>query len=220
MANHHPAPELLAAFSAGSLQLSHALCVATHLEHCDECSSNLQRLNGMGAALFEQQSSQTAPARLKQAVMARLDQAIDERPQRSRSRANSTIPRALRQFIPGSYEDLKWDVLSPSIRAATLCTDIHGTRVEMLRIKAGGEVATHTHTGDEYTIILEGSFSDETGVFKAGDFVVRDPSHQHKPVATKDRECICLTATDAPIRFTGFFSRLFNPFIRKRYIPA
>lgn len=223
MINHHPAPDLLAAFSAGSLHLSHALCVSTHVECCEECKSNLQRLNGMGALLFEEQPRQTVPARLKASIMEQLDQARDEQAVATDTdgdAGNLAIPRALRQFIPGSYDELNWQILSPSIRAATLCTDINGTRIEMLRIKPGGEVATHTHTGDEYTLILEGSFSDETGIFREGDFVVRDASHQHKPMATRDRECICLTVTDAPIRFTGFFGRLMNPFIRKRYIPV
>lgn len=219
MVNHHPAPELLAAFSAGSLHLSHALCVSTHVERCEECKSNLLRLNSMGAALLEQQPTQPVPAQLKQDVMATLEQLPADTPLQA-SRTHSRIPSALRQFIPGNYDDLPWQVLSPSIRAATLCTDLNGARVEMLRIKAGAQVATHTHTGDEYTLVLEGSFSDETGIFREGDFVVRDSSHQHRPVATKDRECICLTVTDAPLRFTGFFGRLLNPFVRKRYLPV
>lgn len=219
MVNHHPAPDLLAAFSAGSLHLSHALCVSTHVERCEECKSNLLRLNGMGAALFEQQPKHSVPAQLKREVMAMLDQQSTETPAQPIN-TRSHIPRALRQFIPGDYDDLQWQVLSPSIRAATLCTDLNGARVEMMRIKAGAQVATHTHTGDEYTLVLEGSFSDETGIFREGDFVVRDSNHQHRPVATKDRECICLTVTDAPLRFTGFFGRLLNPFVRKRYLPV
>lgn len=225
MTNHHPAPELLTAFSAGSLQLSQAICVSTHIEHCDICSTNLRRLNSMGAALFESQQPQPVSERLKDAVLAQLDQTPMEVTETltttttTATEYQGSIPRALRQFIPQSYDDLHWEILSPSIRTATLWTDTNGARVEMLRIKPGGKVATHTHTGDEYTVILEGSFSDETGVYRRGDFVLRDGKHQHKPVATKDRECICLTVTDAPIRFTGFFARLLNPFVRKRYPP-
>ncbi len=220
MAKHHPAPELLTAFSAGSLHLSHALCVSTHIEHCDECRANLQRLNGMGAALLDTLEPHQVSGQLKASVLARLDDAPAGQPEPVPPRRASHVPRALRQFIPAGYDELPWRILSPSIRSATLCTDTNGARVEMLRIKPGGQSASHTHTGDEYTVILEGSFSDETGIYREGDFVVRDGSHEHKPVATEDRECICLTVTDAPIKFTGFFARLFNPLMRKRYIPA
>ena len=33
-ANKHPQDELMAAYSAGSLPLSQALCISAHLEHC------------------------------------------------------------------------------------------------------------------------------------------------------------------------------------------
>lgn len=219
MANHHPAPDLLTAFSAGTLHLGQALCIATHLESCAECRTNLQRLNSIGATLFAQQDIQPVSENLKTSVMAHLDDPVQEKSSSAPVKA-SLIPRALRQFIPGDYNNLKWKKLSPSIKAVTLCVDVDGTRVEMVRIKPGGKVATHTHTGDEMTLVLEGSFSDETGIFREGDFVLLDERHHHKPMATKDRECICLTATSAPVRFTGFLGRLFNPLIRKRYLPV
>ncbi len=213
MANHHPAPELLAAFSAGSLQLSHALCISTHLEHCDECRSNLMRLNSMGANLMEELKPAKASENLKSSVLSMLDDEVTEAtPVINR---DSRVPRALQQFIPDDYDSLQWHRVSPSIQTARLCTDSNGSKVEMLRIKPGGQVPSHTHTGDEYTMLLEGSFSDESGVYKEGDFVVRDGRHKHKPMVTEDRECICLTVTDAPIEFTGFFTRWLNPILRR-----
>ena len=89
--------------------------------------------------------------------------------------------------------------------------------MELLKIRPGGSASTHTHLGDEYTVILEGSFSDEKGVYRRGDFVVKDSSDQHTPVATKDQECICLAVTEGPVQLTGFFSRLLNPLLRRGY---
>jgi putative transcriptional regulator len=89
--------------------------------------------------------------------------------------------------------------------------------VELLKIKPGGAAHTHTHLGDEYTVILEGAFSDESGLYARGDFLLRDHKDRHTPVATRDRECICLAVTEGPIQFTGFFSRLLNPLLRRDY---
>ncbi len=213
MANHHPAPELLTAFSAGTLQLSHALCVSTHLERCDDCRTNLMRLNSMGAQMMEELKPAKASQDLKSSVLAMLDDAPEETPEVVNR--DSRVPRALQQFIPDDYDSLQWHHVSPSIQAAKLCTDSNGSKVEMLRIKPGGQVPSHTHTGDEYTILLEGSFSDESGIYNEGDFVVRDGRHKHKPMVTEDKECICLTVTDAPIEFTGFFTRWLNPILRR-----
>lgn len=217
MANHHPTPELLVAFSAGSLPLSHALCVATHLERCHDCRTRLHGLDNLGAQLLEELPPAHNPASLKDRVFAQLDTLA---PVTAPDSAPLTdVPRCLQQYITGSYDSLAWHTVAPSIKTASLCVDSNGAKVEMLRIKPGGKAATHTHTGDEYTVILKGSFSDETGVYAEGDFIVRNGSHKHKPVATKNTECICLTVTDAPIKFTGFFSRLLNPFVRSSYRP-
>ncbi len=215
MANHHPSPELLTAFSAGNLQLSHALCVSTHIEYCEQCKINLQRLNNMGAQLFENLEPAKAPDHLKDSVLAKLDDSPPATPPPP-VKKNSSVPRCLQQFIPDGYHSLAWKHISASIQAVKLCMD-NGAKVEMLRIKPGGKAATHTHTGDEYTMVLEGSFSDESGIYCQGDFIVRDGRHKHKPIATKDKACICLTVTDAPIEFTGFFTRWLNPLIRKSY---
>ncbi len=227
MANHHPTPELLTAFSAGSLPLSHALCVSTHVESCGECRTHLQRLDCIGAELMENLAPiPTTPESLKSAVLARLDQqpvapeATDATTEIKKSAFDSAIPKALRQFAPKGFDALNWHHLSPAIEAVKLCTDSDGAKVEILRIKPGAAVPTHTHTGDEYTLLLAGSFSDDTGLYKKNDFIVRDGRHNHRPVATKDQVCLCLTVTEAPIQFTGFFSRWLNPFLRRAHYSA
>lgn len=214
MNSYHPTPDLLAAFSAGTLALSHALCVSTHLEACPQCLANVKRLNTVGAQLLEQLEPIAASANLKSRVLAKLDDApVNDEPESTAH--HPYVPRALRQFVGDGYDSLPWQNVSPGIQAAKLCIDSNGAKVEMLRIKPGGKVLTHTHTGDEYTIILKGSFSDESGIYQKGDFLVRDGRHKHKPIVTNDSECICLTVTDAPIEFTGFFTRWLNPFLRK-----
>jgi putative transcriptional regulator len=131
---------------------------------------------------------------------------------------NYAIPNSLRQFIKKSYDDLNWMRLSPSFKIATLYNEEGGAQIALTRVKAGAHMPTHTHTGDEITLVLEGAFSDESGVYRQGDFINRDASHKHKPIVTKDAECICLTVLDAPIEFTGWLARLLNPIIR-RYHP-
>ncbi len=218
MPNYHPTPEMLTAFSAGNLQLSHALCVSVHTEHCDECRVNLQRLNSIATNLFEDLEPASLTDNLKNAVFSQLDNNVaeDKPPEKETS---SNIPRALQQFVTENYDSLTWKKVSSAIQSAYLCTDINGSKVEIMRIKAGGKVPAHTHTGDEYTLLLKGSFSDEDGLYNEGDFLVRDERHIHRPVVTKDRECVCLAVTDAPVKFTGFFTRWVNPLLRRGHFP-
>lgn len=215
MAAHHPAPEILADFSAGNLQLGHALCISAHVENCAECRDTLHRMETLGAELTLQSLQPAAvDGDLKDRVLDMLDQQRPTAPA-AKKRAPG-VPRCLQQYMD-DFDSLKWQRVSPSVQTATLTRDEKGAQVSMVRIKAGGEIGSHAHTGDELTVVLKGAFSDETGIYGEGDFVLRDPSHHHKPVVTKDSECICLTVVDAPIQFTGFFSRLLNPLLRKNH---
>lgn len=213
--NTHPADELLASHSAASLPLSQALCIASHLENCPACRQKSQRLIGVGSELMQQLKPSTPSSELKLRMMNQLDSLTDETAV-APSLIDPRIPHCLRQFVQTSYDKLPWNRVSPDIHNYELCRD-NGAKVELLRIRAGGSPTTHTHMGDEYTVILEGSFSDETGLYHKGDFLLRDARHKHTPVASQDRECICLAVTEGPIQFTGFFSRLLNPFVRRSY---
>lgn len=235
----HPSGDWLSGYAAGTLPLGQSLCVSAHLEFCSQCRQNYSRLNQLGGELM--QSLEPAPSRKLSLdeLMAHID-AQPEKPKqdieaegldlsgegsktfvKGRVKPSGTvIPRSLQKLIPEGYQKLKWSRISPSIRSAELCRDDKGLKVELLRIKPGGASPTHTHLGDELTMILQGSFSDETGVYHAGDFMACDQSHIHTPVASLDRECICLTVTQAPIQLTGFFGRWLNPLLRRGYTPG
>jgi putative transcriptional regulator len=215
---NHPADELLASYSAASLPLSQALCISVHLEHCGECTEKLRRLNQVGSELMHQLKPSPPSSGLKDKLIDQLDSIADDALADRHGHDNASVPRGLHQFIRTGYEKISWKRISRDIQSHELCRDQNNAKVELLRLKPGGTANAHTHMGDEYTVILEGSFSDEAGLYHKGDFLVRDASHRHTPVATQDRECICLAVTEAPIQLTGFFGRLLNPFIRRNYI--
>jgi len=214
--SNHPADELLAAYSAGSLPLSQALCIAAHLEHCRSCMHELQQLDRVGSELMQQLEPAPGHAQLKHEMLERLD-SLEGDSREAVFAGDPSIPRCLRKFVATDYRNLRWRRVSPGIQTVELCRDSNGARVELLKIKPGSAAVTHAHSGDEYTVILEGSFSDEHGLYRKGDFVVKHENERHTPVATLDRECICLAVTEGPIQLTGFFGRLLNPLIRLNY---
>jgi putative transcriptional regulator len=87
-------------------------------------------------------------------------------------------------------------------------------RVILQKLAAGGKAPAHTHRGTETTIVLQGAFSDAKGVFNQWDFVVLTDKDVHKPVAIGHEDCITLSILSAPLKLTGPFGRLLNPFIR------
>ena len=215
--SNHPQKELMAAYSAGSLPLSQALCISTHLEHCTECVRKLQRLNHVGSELMQQLKPAPVSSELRDKLFARLDSLTEESVEKVDKKSDSTVPKCLQQFVNNGFDKLQWKRVSADIQSVQLCRDSNGARVELLKIRPGGSAIKHTHLGDEYTVILEGAFSDESGLYGEGDFLFRDNSDEHTPVATQHRECLCLAVTEGPIQFTGVFSRLLNPFVRRNF---
>ena len=71
----------------------------------------------------------------------------------------------------------------------------------------------HSHRGTELTLVLRGAFSDAAGRFGRGDLEAADDTLEHVPTAEAGEDCICLTATEAPLRFRGVLPRLAQRFI-------
>lgn len=72
----------------------------------------------------------------------------------------------------------------------------------------------HGHKGREMTLVLQGAFSDADGRYGRGDVEIADDAVQHTPVAEAGQDCICLAATEAPLRFRSLIPRLVQPFFR------
>lgn len=243
MIQHHPAPEILADYAAGSMRLSHALCVAAHLEYCTVCRKAVAALEAVGSHYFaelaevapgsrQQLNEQLALEPVKASLLDMLDDLEQEPINPALAVTNNSamdkaalkptaidyrIPASLGQFAVTGYDDLRWVSLSPSIKLAVLCRDRDGSQIALTRVKPGGKMPHHAHTGEEITVVLEGAFSDESGLYKQGDMISRNAADKHTPVVTKDAECICLTVLDSPIQFTGFFTRWLNPLLRRQH---
>jgi putative transcriptional regulator len=165
---------------------------------------------------LEQCSEETVSPDLLEKTLAKLD-AVEDAPslmERTAYENLVNIPRPLRRFIKSDFDSLNWSGLSKNIRELTLDIDDGRYTTKLFRIKAGQELPEHTHEGNEYTLVMSGSFSDRTCDYSKGDFILADQSTTHQPRASMDQDCICLAVMDAPLKMTGFFGRMLNPFLR------
>jgi len=78
----------------------------------------------------------------------------------------------------------------------------------LLYIPGGVAVPDHGHRGMELTLVLQGAFADSTARFARGDIEIADEALEHTPVAEAGAPCICLAATDAPLRFKTMLPRI------------
>ncbi|MDO6748243.1 ChrR family anti-sigma-E factor [Gilvimarinus sp. 1_MG-2023] len=212
MSNHHPDDITMLDYTAGTLPMAQSLAIAVHLFLCESCRSRAAQLNTLGGVVLEQSTPQNISVQDFDQFMADLDENLTNTAEPTKMEGSRQHPLA--QFLPERLTDINWRQQTKEIAEYDLSSALgaSGYRVALQKIKAGARVPEHTHKGQELTVILNGGFSDELGVYHAGDFIARDASHKHTPTALQNEDCICLTVLDAPIKFTGPFLRWFNLF--------
>ena len=205
---HHLHDEILLAYSAGALPEAFNLIVATHLEMCDECRAAAQAFDSVGGVFLDK----TAKVSMSKDALANTLTLISKMPGINGSEPKNKIPNPLAAYVGSSLDDIKWRPIGMGVRQAVLKTSKSAT-ARLLYIPAGSVVPDHGHRGTELTLVLKGAFSDETARFTVGDVETADQSLEHTPMADIGEDCICLTATDAPLRFNSWFPRLAQRFL-------
>lgn len=209
--NHHLTDALLMAYSAGSLPEGFNLVVATHISMCDECRARMYEFDAVGGAVVDdvdpvELSSDSFAATL--ALIAKGDIEAADVPAQT-----GTLPVPLQDYVGRDLDAVKWRKVGGGVRQAILKTD-KSARVRLLHIPAGMAMPDHSHGGMELTLVLQGAFKDDTDRFAAGDIEVATEDDHHQPVADHGADCICLTVTDAPLKFDSWIPRIAQPFLR------
>lgn len=202
---HHLSDQLLMAYATGALPEAFGLVVATHVSMCDDCRAQLSSFEALGGAVLQAESAAMSEGALA-AALARLD-TREAAPVRRKS---GVLPVPLMDYVGGDLAEVKWKSLGMGVRQAILPTSKRAS-ARLLYIPAGQAVPDHGHRGIELTLVLQGAFRDASDRFAAGDVEIASEAMQHTPVAEAGAPCICLAATDAPLRFRGLIPRLMQP---------
>lgn len=221
--HHHLHESTLLSYSAGALPASLSVVAGAHLEHCAQCRQRLREAEAIGAALLEQTQPAANDDRrlpLREAMLAELGRSDaqvctadaatsmpDERPQRDPDH----LPASLHPYFGNSLSQLRWRWMAPGvhcIRAAQMPSLI------MLKIAPGKCLPMHSHGRSELTQILRGAYNDAMGLFAPGDIADLDEDVEHQPVTTPGVPCICVSALDAPLVFSGWLARQVQRFVK------
>lgn len=202
---HHIPDAMLTAYAAGNLPHAFAVVVASHVSLCEQCRVALGAHQAVGGAVLEEIAAVDVSSSLKNDILAQLDAPFRPEPVYER---NGIYPGPVIEALKGRAP--RWKKLGMGVRQDILTADTNGS-VRLLYIPPGQAVPDHSHSGLELTLVLQGSFSDETGRFGVGDLEIADEDLEHTPIADDGDACICLAATDARLRFRALVPRLLQP---------
>ena len=222
MIKHHPKFELIQSFVNGDLPASLSAGIAIHADMCPKCQQQILQLTEQVAEnSFEESyldrfivdefntlSDDSAFDYVE--MIDNITDSNDIEPLKTKD-IKTVVFKDKRYTLPAVLNNM---ALSKTAQIGKLARarlqlnegEIHTT---LLHIEPGGGVPEHTHKGFELTVLLDGSFHDESGEYVKGDFIMLDGSHQHHPVSTEG--CLCYTVANDALHFTQGINKLLNP---------
>lgn len=201
MAFAHPTHEHLATYATGALSDGMSLLVASHLTYCPDCRHKVARLEMLGGAVI---SEAEAPVDMRAPSLDTALAALDEEAPQETVPADpgTPLPMPLRRSLGKAVDDLDWKFRLPGLSEYEF-DGFGDEHVSLLRVKPGTGIFTHTHEGEEATLILSGEMQDGDTVYRRGDVALADEHDDHKPKVIGTETCYCLIVMTGNLRFTG-----------------
>jgi putative transcriptional regulator len=204
--------EWLLSYAAGALDPGRSLMVASHIAYHDDLQNAVADAESIGGSLLETIQQSDVNDSILDALMNRLDDT--EMPEITPvAAASGKYPQPLMDYMNCDMEAIKWRFMGPGMRYSRLWHGPNDERLWLLRARGGVQMPEHGHNGDEWTLVLKGSFSTELGHYRMGDIDVASEDIVHQPKIDEGEDCICLVMTEGPIRLQGAFSRMLQPLI-------
>lgn len=121
-------------------------------------------------------------------------------------------PKPLRNLMGGNgLRDIDWKSLVPGVAVHDVLGNRRtreGDRLYLLKAKGGMRMPEHSHKGEEWTLILAGSYRANGQHFVRGDLHIEDETTQHSPQIDEGEDCICLVMTEGPLKMKGLLPKI------------
>lgn len=212
---HHLDDATIIAYAAGTLGEAHGFAVATHLAYCAECRKGVREAEALGGEILAEENVTPVSQTCREATLASLDAVGSRISDTPALRKPTDLPAVLVSLLGDKpLSELPWKKKAPGVASIDIpLSSGSKTHLQLLRIGSGRQMPEHGHGGEELTVILQGSYSDHTGRYSAGDVADLDEEMEHQPKVNSEIDCICLVATEAPTRFKSLWARLAQPLI-------
>lgn len=125
-----------------------------------------------------------------------------ESDERSQTLPQGLAPKTLRSVLGHGLQDMKWRSMVPGVAVHDVLGNRRyeeGERLYLLKAKGGMKMPQHSHKGEEWSLILTGSYSIGETTYRRGDLHIEDDTVTHAPHIDEGEDCICLVMTEGPL---------------------
>tara|TARA_R110002072_G_scaffold36153_6_gene106437 strand:- start:39 stop:449 length:411 start_codon:yes stop_codon:yes gene_type:complete len=100
----------------------------------------------------------------------------------------------------GDLSGRDWCDFKPGVQASWVYENgAAGPAAAFLKYEPGTAIPWHWHPAYEHILVLEGSQSDENGLYRAGSVLISPPGTGH--TVRSDEGCIVLAVWEKPVQF-------------------
>lgn len=216
--------EWLASYSAGGLSPVKRLLIECQNAIQPALGERLDRLDEVGGVFLETAKGEGLSLDFAERLSKALDhasahqgEAQDALNTNNERAANGHddewMPAPLRQFLEQSDIKLNWRKGGPGVEKAALI-DQDGERLYLLKARPGLKMPMHSHTGEEWTLVLQGGYHAGDAGYIRGDLHREDEDCTHQPIIDDHgRNCISLVADEGKLRFRDPIMKILQPLI-------
>lgn len=207
-----PLDALLAEYAVGTLPLPLHVLIGSHLDlapHSGKFVSDLELVFGTEVGAMPPVAIITRDKMLGDIFASESDAGPSVRT----AGTDPVFTSAMLDYIGMPSRDVPWRTVLPGVKEYVVSSK-DGLEAKLYWIKAGRKIPSHTHEGQEVTLVLSGAFSDMSGRYGRGDVAIADQDIDHKPITDSGADCICFAVTDAPLKLTGPVGKIFQSMFR------
>ena len=207
---------LLIDYANGTLPLALEVLVETHISMNPASAKSIRMLLQLGGALLENSEPISLSEGSFEKLMAEIDSGVDKDQEIYTNvvNDNNSLPLPLRNYAQDISSPKNWKRIGIGLSEQAINFGDNFGSTKLYKIAPGYSVPSHSHDGNEVTLVLSGGFTDEYGTYGPGDISIQETGAVHKPVADEDGECIVLAVNEGPIVLTGPVGRLLNMLIK------
>jgi putative transcriptional regulator len=212
----HPAVELLVDYAAGAMFEAEALTIALHLDACPSCRQAADLALATGGALLNEIDPAYVPLALLQVTLQEID---EHAPAVTAGKLAGTVPAYARQWparlrahLAGRWPR-RWRLMPAGFRGLRIPTEGDAARLWMIKMPGGKGPPRHRHREVEWTLVVEGGFTDESGTYAPGDFCYMGKGDIHSMMADPEG-CTCLIVTRINPEYLTLKGKLAAPLIK------
>ena len=203
-------------YAAGTLSPAKHIMVACQSEIAETVAERVAFQEEIAASLIEETQAQSLSPLFMGNVLASLPPQESANENDMDDRIEGLAPKSLRHVLGHGLKDLKWKSLVPGVAVHDILGNRNtknGDRLYLLKAKGGMKMPEHGHDGEEWTLVLTGSYTVGERRFTRGDLHIEDETETHSPHIDEGEDCICLVMTQGLLKMQGWLPKLLQPIV-------